>query len=171
MSGRVALLKSQFQVAKMVYGGTVGGLDQEIASRKVDGATIGAILPIHAHLLFGLDAMVNQVAAGKDPVLVSGDWMARTGIPGPQLRQSPEWATAAYRLDGLQAYGEAVFASVDAYLDSVADADLDREVQSPIGGMVPVGGFLGGLGVVHLAAHTGEIAALKGVHGLKGLPF
>jgi hypothetical protein len=37
--------------------------------------------------------------------------------------------------------------------------------------MVQVSTFLGGLGLVHLSAHAGEIAALKGVHGVKGLPF
>jgi hypothetical protein len=171
MSDRAALLKSAFQVAKLVYNGTVGDLTQEVAERRVDGAMIGAILPIQAHLLFGLDAMINQVAAGKEPLLVSGDWMARTGIPGPSLRQTPEWGQAAYRLEGLQAYAEAVFASADAYFDGASDADFDAEVPSPLGGMVQRGSFLGGLGVVHLAAHAGEIAALKGVHGFKGLPF
>ena len=171
MSSRAAQLKSQFQVAKMVYNGTVGDLTADLAAKTLDGASIGAILPIQAHALFGLDAMVNQLAAGKEPVLISGGWAERTGIPGPQLRQGPEWSTATYNLEGLRAYSEAVFASVDAYFDSVADSDLDREVQSPIGGMVQVSTFLGGLGLVHLSAHAGEIAALKGVHGVKGLPF
>jgi hypothetical protein len=149
----------------------LGDLTQEVAERRVDGASIGAILPIQAHLLFGLDAMVNQIAAGKEPLLLSGDWLGRTGIPGPNLRQTPEWGLAPYDLEGLQAYAEAVFASVDAYLDGASDADLDRDVPSPLGGTVQAGNFLGGLGVVHFSAHAGEIAALKGVHGFKGLPF
>ena len=171
MSARAALLKSQFQVAKMVYNGTVGDLTAELASKTIDGAQIGAILPIQAHAIFDLDAMVNQIGAGKEPVLVTGGWAEKTGIPGPSLRQGPEWGAANYNLDGLKAYGEAVWASVDAFFDSVGDAELDKEVQSPVGGTVQVASFLGGLGIVHLSAHAGEIAALKGVHGVKGLPF
>jgi hypothetical protein len=170
-SARAAMLKSSYQVAKFVYNGTVGDLTADLAAKTIDGAQIGAILPIQAHAIFDLDAMVNQIGAGKEPLLVTGGWAEKTGIPGQSLRQGPDWGVATYNLEGLKAYGEAVWDSVDAFFDTVTDEQLDKEVQSPVGGTVQVGAFLGGLAIVHLSAHAGEIAALKGVHGVKGLPF
>ncbi len=38
-------------------------------------------------------------------------------------------------------------------------------------GEVPVATFLGMPLIWHIAHHTGEVAALKGVMGHKGLPF
>jgi len=159
-------------MAKTVFDLTVGDLTDEVATRRISGANINPILPIYAHVVFGLDSMTNQVAAGGEPLLLSGNWAERTGIARPSFFQTPEWSEAQYRLDGLRQYSDAVFASLNAYLDRATDADLDREFSSPLGGQqTTVGRFLGGLGIVHLSAHSGEIAALKGVQGLKGLPF
>jgi hypothetical protein len=36
---------------------------------------------------------------------------------------------------------------------------------------MPVGGALANVLLWHVCNHSGEIAALKGVQGLKGLPF
>jgi hypothetical protein len=172
MSQRAALLKSEFELAKMVFDATTGDLTEEVAGKRVEGANIGAILPIYAHAVFGLDAMVNRAAAGGQALLESGNWAQRTGIAAPSMMQTPEWAENPFKLEGLREYSAAVFASLFAYLDGATDADLDKEVPSPISSnLVPVSRFLGGLGMVHLCSHTGEIAALKGVHGLRGLPF
>ncbi len=38
-------------------------------------------------------------------------------------------------------------------------------------GPVPAIDYLATFGVVHVSEHAGEIAALKGVRGRKGLPF
>jgi hypothetical protein len=61
--------------------------------------------------------------------------------------------------------------ATDDFLAVATAADFQREVDSPLGTKVPVSQFLGAFGIVHLGLHSGEIAALKGVHGLKGLPF
>lgn len=172
MSQRAQLLKNEFDWAKTVFDMTVGDLTEEVATRRVSGANINPILPIYAHVVFGLDAMTNQVAAGGEPLLLSDGWGERTGITQPGFLQTPEWGQARYNLDGLRQYSEAVFGSLNSYLDRATDADLDREFPSPLGGQqTNVARFLGGIGVVHLSGHTGEIAALKGIHGLQGLPF
>ena len=38
-------------------------------------------------------------------------------------------------------------------------------------GTTPMVQYVSSIPVLHLASHWGEIAALKGVQGLKGLPF
>ena len=57
------------------------------------------------------------------------------------------------------------------YVSSLGPADLERKVDTGFVGEQTVGYVLGNICVGHVAEHNGEIAALKGVQGLKGLPF
>jgi hypothetical protein len=66
-------------------------------------------------------------------------------------------------------YLQQVRAATDAYLAGVTPEELDRIVQ--IAGQDRPVAQVFVLLVVHSAAHTGEISALKGVSGAKGLPF
>ena len=47
---------------------------------------------------------------------------------------------------------------------------MEKEINGPAGKQ-PLITILANVGVTHGAGHWGEIAALKGVQGLKGLPF
>jgi hypothetical protein len=58
---------------------------------------------------------------------------------------------------------------VDEYIATLTDEELARKVQS-IGGEQPIASVLA-LIVIHAAGHYGEVAALKGAQGGKGLPF
>ncbi len=60
-------------------------------------------------------------------------------------------------------------AATDAYLERLADEDLDREV-TMMGGTRQVADALTTV-AAHTLEHSGEIAALKGVQGGKGLPY
>ncbi len=85
--------------------------------------------------------------------------------------QSEDWAAGVHMsLDSFQAYAKAVFAQTDAYLAGLSDADLVRKGQGP-GGETTLGWFVVNILATHVPQHLGEIAALKGVQGLKGLPF
>ena len=75
----------------------------------------------------------------------------------------------AFSLAALQAYEQAVLATTETYLAALIPTDLDRTVAF-IGGERPVADVLANL-VVHSMGHAGEIAALKGMQGVKGLPF
>jgi hypothetical protein len=70
----------------------------------------------------------------------------------------------------LQDYGKAVSAATDAFLDSISDADLDRPIDF-FGRKESMGWVIADTVLVHVAFHSGEIASLKGVMGLKGLPW
>ena len=94
--------------------------------------------------------------------------MAFPGVP-PEM--TPEWAASVkMSLPVFQEYAKTVYAATDAYLATVADAELDRKTQTPFGEQT-IGWIVSMLLTTHVPGHAGEIAALKGVHGLKGLPF
>ena len=94
---------------------------------------------------------------------------------------SPDWSEAyaawARRvqidLPALKAYGRAVYAATDAYLESLTDIDLDRELDlSAVGfGKQKLSWMLNFLVLNHIGTETGEISALKGIQGAKGYPF
>jgi hypothetical protein len=56
------------------------------------------------------------------------------------------------------------------YISSIGDDDLDREVETQFFGKKDVA-YLLQLAAMHAAGHAGDIAAVKGAQGLKGLPF
>ena len=66
-------------------------------------------------------------------------------------------------------YQQAVRAATDAYLETLIAEELDREVRF-FGSMQPVANVLTTL-VAHTMGHAGDIAAIKGLQGVKGLPF
>ena len=68
------------------------------------------------------------------------------------------------------AYAEAVSTGTKAYLASLDPAALDRQIETPRGPR-PLAARLSVYLVVHKAQHTGDIAALLGCQGVKGLPF
>jgi hypothetical protein len=85
---------------------------------------------------------------------------------------SPEWARGVkLNLAPFREYAKAVYAATDAYIAGLSDADLERKVQTGFVGEQTVAFVMSSILAWHAAQHTGEIAALKGVQGLKGLPF
>jgi hypothetical protein len=82
------------------------------------------------------------------------DWARRVRIDMPKLRE----------------YAKAVFAATDAYVDSLSEGDLEKEIQFNER-KIRLAGFFLGVMCTHCANHTGEISTLKGLQGLKGYPF
>jgi hypothetical protein len=74
-------------------------------------------------------------------------------------------------LPSFREYAKAVYAATDAYVAGLGPADLERKVDTGFVGEQTVGFVVGNILVWHVAEHNGEIAALKGAQGLKGLPF
>jgi hypothetical protein len=70
---------------------------------------------------------------------------------------------------GVREYAQAVFANTDANVAALDPASLGNKMQGPFGETTAA--RMLSLGVYHLAEHSGEIAALKGIQGQKGLPF
>jgi uncharacterized damage-inducible protein DinB len=131
-------------------------------------SSIGAIL---AHSLATEDFLIQEVIQNKPLIWESGGWGEKVGLPVmPGIGQGWEEARGkALKVAPLLAYQQAVRAAVDAYLAQLTAEELDRPVELR-GNARPVADRLV-LAVVHASQHAGEIAAIRGMQGLKGLPF
>jgi hypothetical protein len=146
--------------------------NDEQLHRVLPGSTAGSIASIYAHTVLAEDFILHQMLQNTEMVFAAGGWEAKTGVPHTgRPMQTPEWA-ARVKMDlpAFQEYAGQIFAATDAWLASVGDDALEEKRQSPFGEQ-SVGFLVANLLGTHVPQHTGEIAALKGVQGLKGLPF
>jgi hypothetical protein len=124
----------------------------------------------YAHVVAGEDGVVNGMVRGAAPLL-AGRFAGKTGIsePPPRGFEWDDWARrVSIELPALREYASAVYAATDEYLASISDADLEREVE--VGpGKFSLARFLT-IMMGNVAWHTGEIACLKGLQGVKGYP-
>jgi hypothetical protein len=160
-----------------MWHGVVDGMVSQCGdtlNKNIDGATITSIASVYAHIVFAEDFIVNGMLQGKTPIFHQDGWGDKLGIApadptNPAMQ--PEWGRSVKMdLPKFQEYAKQVFANTDAYLSSVQESDLQQKAQTPIGEQTKewvVAVLLG----THLPQHTGEIAALMGVQGMKGLPF
>jgi DinB family protein len=168
-----AALRQQVAGAHDILEQTIADCSQDALDKNLPGATITSIGSIYAHLVFSEDGILHGMLQGKPPIYRGQNWASRTGVQMPEPGGfSPEWArTVRLKLPAFREYAKAVFAATDAYIGGLSDADLDRKVQTGFVGEQTVAFVIGNILAWHAAQHTGEIAALKGVQGLKGLPF
>jgi hypothetical protein len=153
-----------------ILEGIMADVDDDLAHRRIENATIGSIASIFAHTVYDEDLILNGVIQGRPPLYAAGGWAQKCGV---EMRddplQTPAWAAKVKLTPAFRDYARAVYAATDAYIAGVSDEDLSRIVQTPFG-QQPATAALS-LGVYHFAQHSGEIAAIKGVTGRKGLPF
>lgn len=176
--GAKDVLSGSFTGAWQTLEATMGGVTQEIADRPVPGRAL-AVGAAYAHAVIAADNLVNGMLAGRAP-LGAGEWAGRTGasapmpMPGGQADDLGGWyRTVRIDLDACHAYATAVWESIGAYLAAATDEDLAKPVDMSFAGagMLPAGLVFSLFITAHLNNLTGEISAIKGVHGLKGYPF
>jgi hypothetical protein len=167
------LVRSQLQMTHRMLDQVLAGVTPEHLRAVPDG-TINPIISIYAHLVTSEDRLVNLRALERPTVAASGGWAGRTGIPDSTEPSQPAdkgaWC-ANLNLDVFREYAAAVFAATDDAIANASDAALAREVDMGPMGKRPAFYYIYGIALYHCGEHTGEIAALKGVHGLQGLPF
>lgn len=166
------LLAGQYKQSHQILKGIVADVPPEMLNQRDGNGTAGSIGSIYAHIVMSQDAMLSKVL-GESTLYESGGWAEKVGIEHPGIFQSPEWSAAVEMKPGFDAYADAVFARTESALGTFTQADLSRLVDGFGGGgqKVPVHMFVANIGIIHVNEHAGEIAALKGVHGLKGLGF
>ncbi len=124
------------------------------------------VAKLHAHALSGADFFVSTMLAGQP-----SKWpevAAKTGLPANAMEI---WGSdAKVSLDVMTEYANAIKDPILAYVDSLTDEDLDREIDTRFMGTQTVGWVLQ-LATSHTLGHAGEISAIKGTMGLKGLPM
>lgn len=133
--------------------------------------TANPISSILVHYLIAEDLFIQSVIRGRPRIWDEEGWGERTGI-----KHTPDyggnWEDFKHMtvvLEPVLAYQKAVRAATDSYLAGLTPDELERNVK--LGDWeCTVADML-----IHLArhnfSHAGEIAALKGVQGGKGLPY
>ncbi len=168
----VETLRSAFNAAHFWFDGTVADVTHDQANYLPEGRA-HPIAELIAHVVQSEDNIINGMLQQKPTIWETGDWSAKLGMPNV-ARQTTETARA-FKGDPatLNPYKDEVYAAVNAYFDSITDADLDREIDLSAMGMGTrrVGDILVMLPLGNTFAHTGEISALKGVQGAQGYPF
>ncbi|MBI1884902.1 MAG: DinB family protein [Chloroflexi bacterium] len=167
-----AALREQLTVAHDILEQTIADCSKETLDKNLAGATITSIGSIYAHAVFGEDAIVQGMLQGKPPLYQSQGWAGKLSVPFPtDPAFNPEWGRSAKMEPApFRDYAKAVYAATDAYVAGLSGGDLERKIETGFAGQQTVA-WVTGICANHVATHTGEIAALKGVQGLKGLPF
>lgn len=154
-------LKEAFGLVNMC----AAGVDEAQYNWKPSG-TCNVMAKSHVHVVSSVDFFING--------LVKGGKLGWSDIA--QARNLPENPRDVWTFDGaiplaaMQEYSDAVQSSVLEYVSSLKDADLDREIETQFFGTKPVA-WLVQLAGNHAVGHAGDMAAIKGMQGLKGLPF
>lgn len=133
----------------------------------------GTANPIGLTLVHALwcEDMYISVLRDKPQVWQTHSWAEKFNLSEPP-GYGQDWTVyrrARLTVDSLLAYRDAVRLETQAYVEALTAEELDRSLQVFGGSWLAANVF--GLGISHLLFHAGEIAALKGVYGVKGLPF
>jgi uncharacterized damage-inducible protein DinB len=147
---------------------------QETTAEQLNWIPSGTVNSIGAallHVLAAEDSFIQKMVQARPMIWETGEWAEKIGVPIPpgMGKGWDELKSQPLTLAPLLAYQEAVRAATDVYLTHLTAAELDRQI-TMMGGQRPVADALS-IMVVHIAYHAGEIAAVKGMQGLRGLPF
>ena len=165
------LLRAQYQQAHTVVEQVIDDVGPDALTHVAAEGNVGAIGAIYAHLVYDEDGMIGG-PAGRESIWESGGWSAKTGLEMPGPMQTEEWTRSGpqYDLAAFREYAQAVYAATDDYLANASDEALAAEIDT-FAGKQPAAQYLGTMCLWHVQSHQGEISALKGIQGLKGLPF
>ena len=133
--------------------------------------TVNPISVTALHVLGSEDVFIQQILLGQPRLWESEGWANKIGVAEPPGRGGG-WAevrNATISVEAVLAYQAALRAATDAYLAALTAEELDRPV-NVMGGQRPVATVLTLL-AHHACSHAGEIATVKGMQGIKGLPF
>jgi hypothetical protein len=144
--------------------------------------TANSVADNYLHAVLNEDDIVQGLLQ-KRPPLSESTWSGKTGLStlpgmhGAGVHRSAEWSqwikNVSTDWSAFHFYAQAVYTASDNYLAGCTAGELDRRYNlSAFGlGTQSLNWALYNLVIGHAASHAGEIAAVKGVQGLKGHPF
>jgi hypothetical protein len=150
---------------------TIEDCQPETATRILPNATIGSIGAIYIHSIAQEDWAIKELIQGKPKLIDSGNWYERFGVAAPNPGESVDWSKSNHDLAAFREFAKEVYKATDDYLASIQDSDLDKQIEWFGQGTRSASWVIADTIHAHHAFHAGEIAALKGVMGLKGLPW
>jgi hypothetical protein len=141
------------------------GLDEAQYNWK-PGGTANVIAKSHVHAMTSVDFFIIGIVKGGE--LGWTKVAQTTGLPASPLEI---WGyEGTIPLAAIAEYSANVQKSALDYVATMKDADLDREIETQFFGKKSAAWLLQ-LAGYHAVGHAGDMAAVKGMQGLKGLPF
>ena len=157
--------KSQMEQIFGLLNMCAEGIDEAQYNFNPPG-TCNSVAKSHVHAASGIDFFLIRMLKGGD-MLWPGFGPAH-GLPAnPQEIWGYDGVIPLAAVKEFSAKAQKV--ALD-YIATLGDADLDREVETQFFGKKSAGWVLQLLGM-HTAGHAGDMATVKGMQGLKGLPF
>ncbi len=148
-----------------LVGQCAGGVDDAQYNWK-PGGTANSAAKSHVHAISSMDFFINGTVQGKE--MLWSPFALKHGLPESPLAV---WAyEGTIPVEPMKEYSKSVQDAVLEYVGSLSDADFDREVETQFFGKKSVA-WLVQLAGMHAVGHAGDMAAVKGMQGLKGLPF
>jgi hypothetical protein len=164
------MARHQLNEAHDMIEQALDGLSDEQLQARLPGSTVAPLSLIYLHTVTGEDWVLNELIAGEQTIWENGGWAERLGLPA-DLPTRADWGETPRLPDIATAreYARLVYAASDEFLTSLTPAALDDVRQTSLGERSV--GYLVGVWVGwHASHHGGEICALKGALGEKGLP-
>lgn len=154
-----------------MVGIAMENLDDELINWQ-PGGTTNTIAQLLAHMITGHDLLINdRLVLGGGKTLHESGWAEKTGIPLARRGIWDERDSWRLNLQAFSDYRLAVYAGTISLLDSYTEPDLDRKALWINGPERPVARLFQMIYINHALGHCGEISTIKGLRGLKGLPF
>lgn len=168
----ISVLRGELKQGHDIMEQAVTNIPPEQLHYRADGSTIHSIALIYAHTVMSEDWLMSGKLRAQPPLFDRIGWSAKTGIEMVPFGGDPKlWIASIPNVDfgALRQYAEQVYAETDDFLTKLTNADLDGTVTFI--DEMSIGAFLSTIIAWHTVHHGGEICALKGVMGGKGLPF
>jgi hypothetical protein len=171
MADALAIVRSNLSDAHWLLEQVIEGLTREQLHWKPPGMA-NTIAATYAHVVASEDVFVQETLLGGEP-LGEGEWAGRDGISLPVPRRGADWLIWSRRVEvdrRVRDFAVAVYGATDAYLAGLDPEALERTPNAPVPGGQTLSWLINNLLVQHAALHSGEIAVLRGIQGVQGLP-
>jgi hypothetical protein len=162
----IDLLRREFALMRQHVTGIIQGLTKDELLWTPTGVTnpIGTTL---LHVLTDEDRLIQSVLQGKPLLWEAGRWYEQIGVISLPLR-GHDWTgvdLTSLWAPPLFAYAQVVERTTTTYLHLLNDTDLEQveiygQEQSRAEALFSI--------IIHNTSHVGEIAALKGLQGMRG---
>lgn len=157
--------KLQLEQAFNLMNAASDGMD-EAQYNWAPAGTCNSVAKSHVHAVTSIDFFLNSVAQGKP--LAWPEHGPKAGLPANPMEI---WSfSGAVPMAAINEYSRQMQKAALAYVETLSDGDLDREIDTQFFGKQSLAYIVQLVGL-HCAGHTGDISAVKGAQGLKGLPF
>jgi hypothetical protein len=130
------------------------------------GGTCNAISRSHVHATSAYDFFINALVGGG-----KSSWPAVAEANGLPANPLQIWHhTGTVPMEAMKEYARMAQASALDVVSKLGDDDFDRVIETQFFGK-QTAAFMVQLATIHTCGHAGDIATVKGMQGLKGLPF